>query len=106
MRECHAELGNLIHAFEGTLEHCRRRRPGPVQLSDPFPGSLRMARENGCRDAVAAGGAGRKMARASGHSLGFGIGIGITWIRKGNRCTAPRSRSFSTSGNGWEFFCG
>jgi hypothetical protein len=63
MRECHAELGNLIHAFEGTLEHCRRRRPGPVQLSDPFPGSLRMARENGCRDAVAAGGAGRKMAR-------------------------------------------
>jgi class 3 adenylate cyclase len=75
LREYHAALGALIHKFEGTLE--RFVGDGVLVLfNDPIPCSdpcLRAARMAAAMRARLAELAARW--RASGHTLGFGVGI-------------------------------
>jgi adenylate cyclase len=75
LREYHAALGALIHKFEGTLE--RFAGDGMLVLfNDPIPcpdPCLRAARMAAAMRAQLAELAVRW--RASGHSLGFGVGI-------------------------------
>jgi adenylate cyclase len=75
LREYHAALGNLIYAFEGTLE--RFVGDGvlvlfndPIPCSDPCLRAARMAAAMRARLAELA-----VRWRASGHVLGFGVGI-------------------------------
>ena len=75
LREYHAALGALIHAFEGTLE--RFVGDGvlvlfndPIPCPDPCLRAARMATTMRARLAELA-----VRWRASGHSLGFGVGI-------------------------------
>jgi class 3 adenylate cyclase len=75
LREYHASLGALIHAFEGTLE--RFVGDGvlvlfndPIPCPDPCLRAARMAAAMRARLAELA-----LRWRASGHSLGFGVGI-------------------------------
>jgi class 3 adenylate cyclase len=75
LRQYHAALGELIHAFEGTLE--RFVGDGvlvlfndPIPCADPCLRAARMAAAMRTRIAELAG-----RWRASGHSLGFGVGI-------------------------------
>jgi class 3 adenylate cyclase/CheY-like chemotaxis protein len=75
LREYHAALGALIHEFEGTLE--RFVGDGvmvlfndPIPCTDPSLRAVRMAAAMRARLAELA-----VRWRASGHSLGFGVGI-------------------------------
>ena len=75
LKEYHSALGELIHEFEGTLE--RFVGDGllvlfndPIPCSDPCLRAGRMAAAMRARLAELAG-----RWRASGHSLGFGVGI-------------------------------
>jgi class 3 adenylate cyclase/CheY-like chemotaxis protein len=75
LREYHATLGELIHEFEGTLEHFAGDGimvffNDPIPCADPEVRAVRMA--VAMRERVAAL-AERWLAR--GHALGFGVGI-------------------------------
>ena len=76
LREYHAALGELIFAFEGTLEHFAGDGlmvffNDPVPCDDPALRAVRMA--VAMRERV--GELARRVAAGTGHELGFGVGI-------------------------------
>ena len=96
LREYHAALGALIHEFEGTLE--RFVGDGvlvlfndPIPCPDPCVRAARMAAAMRARMAELA-----VRWRASGHTLGFGVGIAHGYgrlVQSASRAAATIARS-------------
>ncbi len=83
LREYHAALGELIHAYEGTLD--RFAGDGvmilfnaPIQFADHTKRAVKMAVE--MRDAI---GTLTEKWKNRGHSLGFGVGIALGYATLG-----------------------